>query len=160
MIPFSLSSRSTVLPAPSTFWAMFLSANMAPDHQLTTNWSSLSPAQNTLTDFHVFWNSLPAIDLNQPLPTVISELKQFFWNHFIANYDPFKTCTLHYPCPCYKCSVSHSYQLLSTQCIHLMVAYIYSDSWLLALSLMDPQFTLSLSVLCNPFHAPIWTVKQ
>ena len=61
------------------------------------------------------WNSLPTIDLNQPLPTIISELKQFFWNHFIANYNPLNTCTLHYQCPCYKCSVSHStnFSLLS-----------------------------------------------
>ena len=54
------------------------------------------------------WNSLPTIDLNQPLPTIISELKQFFRNHFIANYDPLKTCTLHFLCLCNKCSVSHS----------------------------------------------------
>ena len=61
------------------------------------------------------WNSLPTVDLNQPLSTIISELKQFFWNHFITNYDPLKPCTLHYLCPCCKCSVSHStnFSLLS-----------------------------------------------
>ena len=61
------------------------------------------------------WNFLPTIDLSQPLPTIISELKQFFLNHFIADYDPLNTCTLHYQCPCYKCSVSHptNFSLLS-----------------------------------------------
>ena len=61
------------------------------------------------------WNSIPTVDLNQPLSTIISELKQFFWNHFITNYDPLKPCTLHYLCLCCKCSVSHStnFSLLS-----------------------------------------------
>ena len=54
------------------------------------------------------WNSLPTVDLNQPLSTIISELKQFFWNHFITNYDPLKPCTFDYLYPCCKCSVSHS----------------------------------------------------
>ena len=31
------------------------------------------------------WNSLPTIDLNQPLATIISELQHLlFWSHFIA----------------------------------------------------------------------------
>ena len=51
----------------------YVSVNMTPDHQLTTNWScSMSPAQIkqiTLTDFHVFGNPYQlSTSINHCLP--------------------------------------------------------------------------------------------
>ena len=132
---------------------MFLSVNMAPYHQLTINWSSLSPAQ---TNIHVF--GVPStIDLKQPLPTIISELKQLFLNHFTAiTVIPSRHVHSTSGCHCYKCSVS---QLLSTQCIHLMIAYTYRLPAVSFKSNGPSVHSLTFSSY-NPFHTPIWTVKQ
>ena len=34
------------------------------------------------------WNSLPIIDLNLPINLIKSKIKFYFWQHFIANFDP------------------------------------------------------------------------
>ena len=33
------------------------------------------------------WNSLPLIDLSQTLQTIKFKLKNYFWNHFVNNFD-------------------------------------------------------------------------
>ena len=49
------------------------------------------------------WNALPPIDLNPSFMSIKHNLKQLFWNHFVNNFDPNYSCTLHFLCPCHKC---------------------------------------------------------
>ena len=49
------------------------------------------------------WNSIPIIDLSYPLTTIKFKLKNYFWNHFIDNFDSNNFCTFYYLCPCFKC---------------------------------------------------------
>ena len=49
------------------------------------------------------WNSLPIIDHTQSLTVIKQKLKNFLWNHFLANFDN-SLCCFHYPCPCSRCS--------------------------------------------------------
>ena len=51
------------------------------------------------------WNSLPYIDIDQPIATIKLKLKKFLWCHFIKNFNPNNLCTYHYLCPCAKCSL-------------------------------------------------------
>jgi len=51
------------------------------------------------------WNSLPIIDLSEPLESIKVKLKKFLWNHFLANFEN-TTCSFHYLCPCFRCSKS------------------------------------------------------
>ena len=95
-------------------------------HKLKLQYVSCTNKTNHFNRLPCLWKSLPIIDLNQPLPTIISELKQFFWNHFIGNYHLPKTCTFHYLCPCYKCSVSHSTMILILgNCDYYLYYYYY-----------------------------------
>ena len=50
------------------------------------------------------WNSLPTLDINLPLNTIKSRLRQLFWNHFMSNFDSSNICSFHYLCPCPRCS--------------------------------------------------------
>ena len=49
------------------------------------------------------WNSLPRIDMSQPITSIKSKLYKLFWNHFTTNFDPGNVCSFHYLCPCAKC---------------------------------------------------------
>ena len=49
------------------------------------------------------WNSLPFLDINLPLSSIKSELRQFFWDHFLSNFNSKSVCTYHFLCPCPKC---------------------------------------------------------
>ena len=49
------------------------------------------------------WNSLPLIDLSQTLLTIKFKLKNYFWNHFVNNFDSNNLCTFYFRCPCSKC---------------------------------------------------------
>ena len=133
---------------------MFLSVNMAPDHQLTTNWSSLSPAETkhitfTLTDFYIFgityhWPQSTTAYYNLGVETIFLEpLHCWLWPPQDM-YGPLPVSLLQMFCITF-------YWLLSTHCIHLMFAYTYR---LPAVSFKSNGFTLLLSVLCNPFHIP------
>ena len=48
------------------------------------------------------WNSIPIIDLHLSISTTIIKLKEYFWNHFVSNFDNEEPCTLHLLCPCNK----------------------------------------------------------
>ena len=50
------------------------------------------------------WNSLPFLDINLPLSSIKSNLRQLFWNHFLSNFNPKYVCTYQFLCPCPKCS--------------------------------------------------------
>jgi len=50
------------------------------------------------------WSSLPVIDTSLPIPVIKNQLKTYFWNYFVNNFDINDNCTLHYLCPCSKCS--------------------------------------------------------
>ena len=51
----------------------------------------------------LLWNSLPALDLDQPPFTIKSQVRNCFWNHFISHFDPQDSCTYHYLHHCLKC---------------------------------------------------------
>jgi len=50
------------------------------------------------------WNSLPIIDLSHSITSINFKLKNYFWNHFINNFDSNNFCTYHYLCPCSRCT--------------------------------------------------------
>ena len=52
------------------------------------------------------WNVLPEIDTTQSIESISYKLKQFFWSHFLANFDPSNSCTLHLLCPCNSCMLT------------------------------------------------------
>ena len=58
------------------------------------------------------WNALPTIDLNLSFMSIKHNLTQFFWNHYVNNFDPNYSCTLHFLCPCHKCvcTIGHSFK--------------------------------------------------
>ena len=58
------------------------------------------------------WNAVPSINLNLSFTSIKSSLKLFFWNHFVNNFDPNNSCTLHFLCPCHKCvcTEGHSFK--------------------------------------------------
>ncbi len=51
------------------------------------------------------WNKLPSIDLSQSLPSIKTEIYDFFWSHFVDNFISSNLCTYHFLCPCSKCSL-------------------------------------------------------
>ena len=53
------------------------------------------------------WNSVPYIDVDQSIAVIKMKLKNFFWCHFIKNFNPDNACSFHYVCPCAKCSLLH-----------------------------------------------------
>ena len=52
------------------------------------------------------YNSLPVLDLNQPFPTIKSQLLKIFWQHFINNFNSDNPHSMHFVCPCSTCSKS------------------------------------------------------
>ena len=46
------------------------------------------------------WNSLPTLDANLSLKY---KLRKYFWDYFIAHFDPNDECSFHYLCLCQKC---------------------------------------------------------
>ena len=42
-------------------------------------------------------------NLSNSLPAIKSKLKNYFWHHFIKNFDNNNFCTFFYLCPCSKC---------------------------------------------------------
>jgi hypothetical protein len=65
------------------------------------------------------WNSLPTLDINLPLSVIKSGIRQFFWNHFVSNFDSNNVCTYHYLCPCVNIylSLSHFCTLFIVNCV-------------------------------------------
>ena len=49
------------------------------------------------------WNAIPIIDLHLSISTTKIKLKEYFWNHFVSNFDNEDPCTFHLLCPCNKC---------------------------------------------------------
>ena len=49
-------------------------------------------------------NALPIIDLACSPTTLKNKLFSFLWNHFLLNFDSNSNCSLHFLCPCSKCS--------------------------------------------------------
>ena len=52
------------------------------------------------------WNALPVIDITSSLTAIKSKLLSFLWNHFLLNFSSNSNCSLHFLCPCNKCSLS------------------------------------------------------
>ena len=78
--------------------------------RLTTNRKMIQQFSRTSTFRHYYfnqivklWNSIPTIDLNEPLPSIKETITTFLWQHFIVNFNPNNTCTYRYICPCPHC---------------------------------------------------------
>lgn len=54
--------------------------------------------------FPRLWNSLPTIDLESSLSSIIVLLKRYFWLQFMHKFDASNPCSFHFLCPCSKCS--------------------------------------------------------
>ena len=52
------------------------------------------------------WNELPDIDTSQSIKIIKFKLKQFFRSHFLANFDPTDSCTLHLLCSYNSCMLT------------------------------------------------------
>jgi len=50
------------------------------------------------------WNSLAIIDPSHSITSINFKLKNYFWDHFINNFDSNNFCTYHYLCSCYRCT--------------------------------------------------------
>ena len=77
-------------------------------HKLSVSFSRTSSVKHFY--FHrivTLWNSLPHIDLDQPLITIKHQIQTYLWTHFLANFDPDRACTYHYICPCLQCIMQH-----------------------------------------------------
>ena len=74
--------------------------------------SKLTHSQSSSSKCHHFyfnrlprlWNSLPSIDITLSLPLIKTQLNNYFYHHFINNFNPEKSCSFHYLCPCTNCS--------------------------------------------------------
>ena len=49
------------------------------------------------------WNSLPIIDLDKPVSSILSLLRIYFWNHCLSHFSSDNSCSFHLVCPCNKC---------------------------------------------------------
>ena len=72
---------------------------------LSINLSEPTPSCNHSYFYRLprLWNSLPSIDLSLSFYSIKRTLKQFFWDHFVNNFNSSNYCSFHYLCPCYKC---------------------------------------------------------
>jgi len=50
------------------------------------------------------WNSLPAIDISPAIHIIKSKLTKYLWKNFKNKFVSDQSCTLHYLCPCNRCS--------------------------------------------------------
>ena len=50
------------------------------------------------------WNALPYIDLTSSISSIKCKLHLFLTDHFYQNFSPHDSCSLHFMCPCAKCS--------------------------------------------------------
>jgi len=71
----------------------------------------LSPTIDLITNTYFYrlprsWNSLSVIDTSLPIQVIKNQLKTYFWNHFVDNFDTNNNCMLHILCPCSRCSIS------------------------------------------------------
>ena len=50
-----------------------------------------APTNNMMNSYFYclprLWNSIPIIDLSNSLPAIKSKLRNYFWHHFIKNFD-------------------------------------------------------------------------
>ena len=109
MIYFSLSSPTNQLVISLTF------DNFVHFRSSFTRSSSASKLvhQSSVTnsDRHFYfcrisrlWNALPQIDMDLSPTTIKNLLTQYFWSHFLDNFDSNNICTFHYCCPCSNCT--------------------------------------------------------
>ena len=61
-----------------------------------------APTNNMMNSYFYrlprLWNSIPIIDLSNSLPAIKSKPKNYFWHHFIKNFDNNNFCTFFYLC--------------------------------------------------------------
>ena len=49
------------------------------------------------------WNALPVIDPELSISTLKCNLRSYFWQYFLNNFNSDHPCTWHYTCPCNTC---------------------------------------------------------
>ena len=70
-------------------------------HIRSTNYKSSNFYFNRLPRL---WNALPYIDLSSSISSIKCKLHLFLTDHFYQNFSPHDSCSLHFMCPCAKCS--------------------------------------------------------
>ena len=76
-------------------------------------------SSSTTTRFFYFnrlpllWNSLPPLNLDQSLPTLKSQVRNYLWSHFTSHFDHQDPCLYHFLCPCSKCDYTPCPALLT-----------------------------------------------
>ena len=103
-----LSSLVNYPPPISTFMITSNSLNSLTRSSEHSKLLHITSTSNTSRHFYFcrlprLWNALPHIDLNLPLPIIKYKLYQYFWQHFISNFNSNSVCTFHFLCPCSKC---------------------------------------------------------
>ena len=71
--------------------------------------NSVRSHRNTTRHFYFnriarIWNKLPPLNLDRPLATIKQGLTKFLTEHFISTFDHSISCTIHFICPCARCS--------------------------------------------------------
>ena len=67
------------------------------------------PAIYISIGFHVYgMHYIPPIDLSLTHNTIMSQLNNLFWSHFLNFFSDDNACTFHFCCPCSKCVYSCS----------------------------------------------------
>ena len=103
------------------------------------------------------WNSLPPIDLDQPLLSIKKSLRTYFWNAFTSKFNVDSPCTYHLVCPCSKCALLPYSSQLSFY--HVIVTYT-DKAWLLIKLLADHQYRLIFLYSTVSFLHSCCTVKS
>ena len=68
--------------------------------------SNLTHANSYFCRISRLWNALPIINLASSPTTLKNKLISFLWDHFLSNFDSNSNCSLHFLCPCSKCSMT------------------------------------------------------
>ena len=50
------------------------------------------------------YNAIPTLNFNSSFNSIKADLKKYFWEHFITNFNNGHLCTYHFVYPCYNCS--------------------------------------------------------
>ena len=80
------------------------SSRLAKAHKLQHSYSANNISRHSYFNrISRLWNALPVINLNLSIDIIKKRLRSFLFSHFITNFDPANSCTLHFLCPCSRC---------------------------------------------------------
>ena len=104
--------RSLGSPSPafniSQYVSFVSSSTRSSGHKLQRKYSRCDKSRHFyFSRLPRLWNSLPDLNLRKLTPAQAkTQLQQFFWSHFIHNFNSSNTCSFHFKCPCNRCILS------------------------------------------------------